>query len=263
MYEHRDSVGGTWNYTPLSPIPRKPVLLNGDVEEPSDQIALDIVTNRIRELNTPMYDGLESNLPHMLMQFSDKPFWEKTQLFPSRGTVMKYLDDYANDIKPMINFEHEVKYVKPTTVGSNFKWEILVKSSSGHRVEKFDAVVVANGHCASPLLPDIEGLETWCRKFPDSLHHSVSYKNPESFKNKVSKTLTSFSQFIPQHQYLGHLDINQQSSVSSLSEVAPQGRISSGRSRRSANILFSSLESRSHPTTPTSPTYATTQPSHP
>ena len=189
VYEHRDSVGGTWNYTPLSPTPRKPSVLNGDVKEPQDQIALNVVTNTIRGLNTPMYDGLESNLPHMLMQFSDKTFSERTQLFPSRETVMKYLEDYAKDIKPMINFESEVKYVKPITVGSNFQWEILVQSSSTNRVEKFDAVVVANGHCATPLLPDIEGLETWCRKSPDSLHHSVSYKNPESFRNKVSKIL--------------------------------------------------------------------------
>ena len=189
-YEHRDSVGGTWNYTPLSPVAR-PSLLNGDVKESSDQIALNVVTNRLRELNTPMYDGLESNLPHMLMQFSDKTFSENTQLFPSRETVMKYLEDYANDIKPMIKFGHEVKYVKPITVGSNIQWEILVKSSSSYRVEKFDAVVVANGHCATPLLPDIEGLEIWCRKLPDSLHHSVSYKNPESFKNKVSQTFKS------------------------------------------------------------------------
>ena len=82
MYEQRDSVGGTWNYTPLSPTPRKPVLLNGDAEERSSQIAVDVVTNRIRELNTPMYDGLESNLPHMLMQFSDKPFSEKNAVIP-------------------------------------------------------------------------------------------------------------------------------------------------------------------------------------
>ena len=151
MYEQRDSVGGTWNYTPLSPTPRKPALLNGDVEEQLGQVAVDIVTNRIRELNTPMYDGLESNLPHMLMQFSDKPFSEETQLFPTRETVMRYLDDYASDIKPMVKFGHEVKYVKPMTVGSNIEWEILVKSSSQHRVEKYDGIVVANGHCASPF----------------------------------------------------------------------------------------------------------------
>ena len=137
---------------------------------------------------------------------------------------MRYLDDYASDIKPMIKFEHDVEYVKPITVGSKVEWDILVKSSSGHRVEKFDAVIVANGHCASPLLPDIEGLETWCRELPDSIYHSVSYKNPESFENKVSKSLTFFSHFVPQHQYPGQWDTNQHSSEFSSSEVAPQAQ---------------------------------------
>lgn len=196
-------MGGTWNYTPLSSSPRRPISLNGNVNENSSHAALDLVTNKIRDHNTPMYDGLESNLPHMLMQFSDKPFSQKTQLFPTRETVMSYLDDYANDIKSMIKLEHEVKYVKPITVGSKIEWEVLVKTSSRLRVEKFDAVVVANGHCASPLIPDIKGLEDWGRASPDSVHHSVSYKNPESFQNKVSKTFTSFSRFVRQHQSLG------------------------------------------------------------
>ena len=138
-----------------------------------------------------MYDGLESNLPHMLMQFSDTPFPEGTQLFAARETVLQYLHDYANDIIPMVRFEHQVVDVRPTradTTDEHHGWKVTTESiATGETtIETFDAVVAANGHCEWPLLPEIEGIDAWSKEHPESLYHSVSYKNSKIFKNKVS-----------------------------------------------------------------------------
>ena len=137
-----------------------------------------------------MYDGLESNLPHMLMQFSDTPFPVATQLFPSRETVQEYLESYANEIRSLISFHHQVVSVTPIAGGEYHGWDVKVQKTTGAReskVERFDAVIAANGQCSWPKVPDIEGLDTWAGLYPDSLFHSVSYKNPRAFENKVSQ----------------------------------------------------------------------------
>ena len=137
-----------------------------------------------------MYDGLESNLPHMLMQYSDTPFPDATQLFPSRETVLGYLESYASDIRPLISFHHQVVSVTPTGGDEYHGWDVKLQETTGAReskVERFDAVIVANGHCGWPMLPDIKGLDTWAGLYPESLFHSISYKNPHAFKDKVSK----------------------------------------------------------------------------
>ena len=182
IFERRNRVGGVWNYTPLA----RAVNTNG-YQQSADK-AIDVATANLPDLNTPMYEGLESNLPHMLMQFSDVPFAEGTQLFASRENVMEYLENYAQEVEHLIKYNCEVIDVRPKRDHKNGIWEVMTKSLSPNdiHVEHFDAVVSANGHCDWPLLPDIEGLDDWSRAFPQSLHHSVSYKNPLSFCGKVS-----------------------------------------------------------------------------
>ena len=125
----------------------------------------------------------------MLMQYSDTPFPVATQLFPSRETVLEYLETYATDVRSLISFRHQVISVAPTAGDEYHGWEVKVQETTGahkSKVEEFDAVIAANGHCGWPKLPDIEGLDTWAELYPESLFHSVSYKNPQAFKDKVS-----------------------------------------------------------------------------
>ena len=144
-----------------------------------------------------MYEGLESNLPHMLMQFSDTPFPEGTQLFPTRETVWRYLQDYASDINSMIRFGHQVVDVRPSRDETLHAWEVTAKAGAEgvEEVERFDAVIAANGHCDWPMLPEIEGLDAWSKEFPESLYHSVSYKNANVFESKVSKHFAGLIRF--------------------------------------------------------------------
>ena len=144
-----------------------------------------------------MYEGLESNLPHMLMQFSDTPFPEGTQVFPTRETVWRYLQDYASDINSMIRFDHQVVDVRPSRDENLPAWEVTAKAGAMgvDEVERFDAVIAANGHCDWPMLPGIEGLDAWSKEFPESLYHSVSYKNANVFEEKVSKYFARYIRF--------------------------------------------------------------------
>lgn len=194
VYEQRDSVGGVWNYTPL-PSGQHHIgqedRTNGDTKHD----AVDVVTAGLPKLNTPMYEGLETNLPHMLMQFSDTPFPKKTQLFPKRETVMQYLQDYANEVIEMIRFNNRVTDVTPTEDGEYHGWTVTTRAGADgakNTSQVFDAVIAANGHCDWPLLPNIDGLDEWGETFPESLHHSVSYKNATGFKNKVSEECTVY-----------------------------------------------------------------------
>lgn len=187
VFEQRDSVGGLWNYTPLPPIKER--LVSGISKEPRPSNAIDVVTANLPQFNTPMYEGLEANLPHKLMQFSDTPFPEGTQLFPTRENVMSYLKAYAADLMPIIKLNHRVLDVKPPGDNGSFEWELKVRDlvQGNDKVESFDAIVVANGHCNRPLLPEVDGLDTWSRMLPGSLQHSVSYKNAKAYQDKVSK----------------------------------------------------------------------------
>ncbi|KAL8819715.1 MAG: hypothetical protein Q9223_001903 [Gallowayella weberi] len=179
IYEQRNNVGGVWNYTSLSHN-RRSAKDGGTIDE-----AIDAVTANLPNLNTPMYENLETNLPHMLMQFSDAPFPAGTQLFPSREVVLQYLQDYADDIMPLIRFEHEVMDLRPKRDKQMHGWEVTVQDRNRiTKVEHFDAVAVASGHCDWPLLPDIAGLNAWGKTSPESLHHSVSYRNAEIFADK-------------------------------------------------------------------------------
>ncbi|KAL8974265.1 MAG: hypothetical protein Q9197_001492 [Variospora fuerteventurae] len=184
IYEQRQNVGGIWNFTPLPPDPPSPTK-NAPCTLSTAQ-AIDLVTDHLPRFNTPMYEKLETNLPHMLMQFSDTPFPERTQLFPSREIVLHYLEKYAEPIKHLIRLDHTVHGVRPKNGKENRGWEVTSRDLNSDRTvaESFDAVIAANGHCDWPLLPAIEGLDAWSTSHPESLHHSVSYKNAGRFVDK-------------------------------------------------------------------------------
>ncbi|KAI9753222.1 MAG: hypothetical protein M1815_006287 [Lichina confinis] len=97
VFEQQASTGGVWNYFPdtisgLSKVPQtrseSPVEYLDHAGKPS---SLD------ESFTSPMYDQLETNIPHLLMRYSDQPFPEDAQLFPARDTVLRYLQDYARD----------------------------------------------------------------------------------------------------------------------------------------------------------------------
>ncbi|KAI0102538.1 putative flavin dependent monooxygenase [Nemania sp. FL0031] len=156
VLEQRASSGGMWNYTTANGPP---------------------------ELSTPIYDELESNIPKTLMQYSGLPFPDEEQLLPDHSAVLKYLQQYAQDVEDLVTYNTQVSRVVPEGTS---QWAVttqdLASQESSTRV--YDAVVVANGHFEKPKVPDIKGLAAWTKQHPGSLFHSMAYRNEHNFKDK-------------------------------------------------------------------------------
>jgi cation diffusion facilitator CzcD-associated flavoprotein CzcO len=104
-------VGGIWNYSETTQSRRIPIPQTNPrfgLEDLHDRSLDTGNANEIRhekvhlEFETPLYDNLETNIPKCLMAYSDKPFPADAPLFPKHGTVLKYLEDYAEEVRHLI-----------------------------------------------------------------------------------------------------------------------------------------------------------------
>lgn len=133
-YEKSDIVGGHWNH---------------------DYDALHLITSR--------------DMTH----FENFPMPREYPHFPSRIQVVDYLHAYSeeNKLNEKIHFNTEVVSVEPVEgngpVGAN-GWNVTLADGA---VEKFDGVLVANGHLWDQKVPSFEG------EFTGKTIHSGSYKN--------------------------------------------------------------------------------------
>jgi len=70
IFEAADKLGGTWRYS----------------------------TDPSTDTCSSMYQNLRTNLPIKCMAFPDFPFPETEGAFPSHTVILKYLNDYANEV---------------------------------------------------------------------------------------------------------------------------------------------------------------------
>lgn len=195
IFEQRSTVGGVWNYTPdLADKPAVSIPQTSPfapVEEPiwhfsGDDGVFDKSGRKQAFFVSPLYDRLETNIPHSLMQFSDLPFPDGTQLFPKHETVTKYLETYAEDVRHLIKFQTQVLDVRLGQSQGTEKWMIKRRDLlSGEASEsEYDAVVVASGHYNVPFIPDITRIAEWNKAYPGSLSHSKFYRNLEKYRDR-------------------------------------------------------------------------------
>lgn len=141
---------------------------------------------------TPMYETLETNIPKQLMQYAEKPFDDQLPVFPGHESVLKYCNEYAQEVKRLIHFGCQVLDVRPVRHSSenekdnSFSWSVTIadKSSLKATSYEYDAVVVASGHYNVPSIPDIQGLQRWSKAYPTSVLHSKAYRHPATFTGK-------------------------------------------------------------------------------
>ncbi|BFZ58048.1 hypothetical protein PYCC9005_005106 [Savitreella phatthalungensis] len=126
---------------------------------------------------TPMYDRLYTNVPSSLMGFAEAPMLTSEQ-FPDRHAVFQYVEQYSEDVRPVVQFDTEV--VSLSKRGTF--WTVVTKHR--HAVEtstaEFDKVVIATGHYESPRVPDIRGLQ----EALDHVEHSKYYREPAAYAGK-------------------------------------------------------------------------------
>ena len=189
IFEQQASFGGVWNYS-NDPIDTVNVPQTNPYQALDNPIWRSVSGRNSIEKGeqeatfvSPMYERLETNLPHSIMKFSDKHTLEDHQLFPSRDTVVQYLEDYGEDIRHLVTFQTQVTDICQTPSGAH---QVQLKDLQTNKIyEKiYDAVIVANGHYTVPLLPDIKGIKKWNEANPGVISHTKYYRRPGPFIDK-------------------------------------------------------------------------------
>ncbi|KAM0934339.1 putative flavin monooxygenase, FAD/NAD(P)-binding domain superfamily [Dioscorea sansibarensis] len=163
VFEKSTSVGGTWVYNPATD---------------SDRVAV----------HGSLYRSLRTNLPRQLMGFLDYPFpgpsesFVDPRAFPAHEEVLAYLESFARafGVLEMVRFGAEV--VRVCLARDGGEWNVEWRSDDGSVAEeRFEAVVVCNGHHSVPMIAEIPGIDKWCGK----QIHSHNYRIPEPFRDQV------------------------------------------------------------------------------
>ena len=187
IFEQRDTIGGIWTYSPSDVVEDSFTVPRTKPSERPDA-AIYVAGCDAPVFVSPVYDHLETNIPHTLMNYSDQAFPKGTPLFPPHIEVKSYLEEYARDLKSLLSLSTQVEKVNKVINGDKEQWqiELLDLRSKATRKSLFDAVVVASGHYNDPFIPDIPGLARFAKAYPGSILHSKFYRNPSQYRHKVN-----------------------------------------------------------------------------
>ncbi|XP_038662457.1 flavin-containing monooxygenase FMO GS-OX-like 3 [Scyliorhinus canicula] len=164
VYELSDCVGGTWVYT--------------------DRVGKD---DNGLPIHSSMYRDLRTNLPKEVMPFPDFPFDIQLPSFVHHTDVKSYLEQYTDyfKIQPHIKFCTYVELLNPvfgTTGDAQNTWEVTCLNLNSHcrSRDRFDSVIICNGHYSDPFIPPIPEIE----HFKGQKMHSHEYRFAEPFTGK-------------------------------------------------------------------------------
>ncbi|SDZ06463.1 Predicted flavoprotein CzcO associated with the cation diffusion facilitator CzcD [Micromonospora pattaloongensis] len=148
-YERETGIGGAWNW---------------------------------RHDRSPVYASAHLISSKPFTQFPDFPMPDSWPDYPHHSQVLSYLDSYADhfDLRPHVWFGTEVVRVEPA---DGERWDVTTRSTGGYgaeRVQRYAAVVVANGHNWAPKTPMYEGLD----EFTGQVLHASAYKDPAQLRGK-------------------------------------------------------------------------------
>ena len=190
IFEQREEVGGVWCYTSHNAVEENFAIPH---TKPTTTAEKPVHTQQTKNgdivFQSPVYDFLETNIPHTLMGYSDWKFPKGTSLFPSHQAVKQYLQGYAKELLSSIVFHTQVVDVRlqdDQTANSGWKVSVQDLRTQQPSTHDFDAVVVASGHYNDHYIPDIAGLREWNEAYPNSISHSKHYRRPEQYTNQVS-----------------------------------------------------------------------------
>ncbi|OAA62091.1 Flavin monooxygenase-like protein [Cordyceps fumosorosea ARSEF 2679] len=197
IYEQRATTGGVWNTSPLD---REPGFSIPRTTPTSEHEYATVITGAPAgndrpgggspvhvELVSPVYDHLETNIPHGLMSYTDLEFPPGTALFPEHPVVLAYIQEYGRDVEHLIAFETQVRDVRKTSADDGTAaWTVEARHLKTGAVssKRYDAVVVASGHYSDPFVPNVPGIAEFEAAHPGTIIHSKFYRRPEQFSGK-------------------------------------------------------------------------------
>lgn len=128
----------------------------------------------------PMYRDLDTNIPHTLMEYSNRPFPGHLGLFATRDEVLDYVDKYSREIAADSRVEVKLgtKVNRLSKKGTNW----VVETDTGNYESAYTLIAV--GHYQYPYFPPIPGLVEWAKAEPKAVRHALDYDSPEEFKGK-------------------------------------------------------------------------------
>ena len=138
-----------------------------------------------------MYPSLRTNLPRELMGFSDLPFLpdrmggrsRDPRRYPGREEVLAYLEAYVDlhGLRPHVRLGARVKRVQALPLEEGWEVTLAGAGSRSRRPDRYDAVVVANGHYSVPRYPPgLPLVAQWGRLQV----HASGYAGPAPFAGK-------------------------------------------------------------------------------
>ena len=186
IYEQQSTFGGVWNHSMITPscnvhIPQT------NPNQPLEKPLYKCNVNQEVVFVTSMYSHLETNTPKSLMHFSDTPLPSTSPVFPHRGLVRKYIEDYAQDIRHLVKFHTQVESVSLQVSGSRQDvWALRSRDllTLNCSTVSYDAVAICSGHYTVPYIPSIPGIREWNRDNPNIITHSRFFRDASHFSNK-------------------------------------------------------------------------------
>ena len=160
-FEKQSNWGGLWNYTWRTGL--------DEFGEP---------------VHGSMYRYLWSNGPKEGLEFADYSFEEhfgkQIASYPPRAVLFDYIQGRVEKagVRDWIKFNHAVRDVQY----DSGMFTVTVKDLVNDKlvVDKFDHVIVANGHFSTPNVPHFDGFD----KFPGRVLHAHDFRDAVEFKDK-------------------------------------------------------------------------------
>lgn len=217
VFEQSDQIGGIWNpsFDDAETIDQDlldtgkyddPNILRPETRIPENlregiySFEKPFVTRKRQDTPKPwtrsgIYRSLFSNVPERYLRNSFMPFLNKAEEDPSlaplidNGQIINQVEEFAKrfDLLKYVKLNSEV--VNITKDNNDNQWTLTIRNSISEESdewyqERYDAVIVSNGHYSIPYIPYIKGLDAWNKKYPGTILHSKSYRNNEIFENK-------------------------------------------------------------------------------
>jgi cation diffusion facilitator CzcD-associated flavoprotein CzcO len=125
---------------------------------------------------SPAYESLHLNTSKGRTEFADFPMPREWPDYPSADHIAGYLADYARTfgVADRIRFGTSVASVERDTDGG---WTVTTEAGD---VDRYDAVVVANGHNWDPRWPS----PAYPGEFSGTQMHAHDYRSPDVFRDR-------------------------------------------------------------------------------